>query len=150
MLINLYEVFEEFENAHSHKDKIATLQKHSSWALKQILKGTFDPNVKFSLLRAPAYKASDAPTGMGYTSIHQELNRVYLFEENNPRIQKGLTGARKEQILIQILESLEAREAKIYLDMLLKKQHVKGLTEAIVREAFPDLLSEKVEAEPSA
>jgi hypothetical protein len=146
MLINLYEVFEEFEKAPSRKEKVAVLQKHSSWALREVLKGTFHPDIKFSLLRAPSYRASDSPVGMGYTSIHQELGRAYLFEENNPRIQKGLTGARKEQILIQILESLEAREAKIYLDMLLKKQHVKGLTEAIVREAFPDLLPAKAEA----
>lgn len=146
MLINLYEVFAEFENAPSRKEKIATLQKHSSWALREVLKGTFHPDIKFTLNRAPSYKASDAPMGMGYTSIHQELGRAYLFEENNPRIQKGLTSARKEQILVQILESLEAREAKIFLDMLLKKQHVKGLTEAIVREAFPDLLPAKVEA----
>ena len=52
----------------------------------------------------------------------------------------NLTPQRKEQILIQILEALEKREAEIYMNMLLKKQVVKGLDSKIVKEAFPDLL----------
>jgi hypothetical protein len=79
--------------------------------------------------------------GLGYTSIHQELRRAISFEEVNPeRCQPILTPQRKEQILIQILEALEKREAEIYMNMLLKKQVVKGLNSSVVKEAFPDLL----------
>ena len=45
-----------------------------------------------------------------------------------------------EKSLIQILETLEAKESEIFVNMLLKKQEVKGLTPAIVKEAFPDIL----------
>ena len=141
MMKNLYEVFNEFEKAKTTKEKVEILQKNTSYALKNVLEGTFSPNITFCFKKIPDYKPSDAPVGLGYTSIHQELSRVYLFQENNPKVDPNLSYRRKEEILIQILESLEAKEAKIFADMLLKKQHVKGLTPSVVKQAFPDLIT---------
>lgn len=136
---NLYEVFDEFEQAKSSKEKVDVLQRNSSYALKNVLQGTFSPNISFVFDKIPDYKASDAPAGLGYTSIHQELSRAYLFQENNPKVDPNLSMKRKEEILIQILEALEAREAEIYANMLLKKQRVKGLTASVAKQAFPEL-----------
>lgn len=138
---NIYEIFDEYERAKSIEDKIAILRFNSNYALKNVLKGTFDPDIKFVFNEIPPYKKSDAPAGLGYTSIHQELGRAYLFEKDNPRVDPNLTHQRKTEILIQILESLEAREAEIFANMLLKKQNVEGLTYMMVRETFPDLIS---------
>jgi hypothetical protein len=140
MLKMIYEVFEEFENAKTTQEKIDILRKNKTYALDNVLNGTFNPNITFCFKTIPEYKPSDAPAGLGYTSIHQELGRVYLFQENNPKVDPNLSHKRKEEILIQILESLEAKEAKIYANMLLKKQHVKGLTLSVVKQAFPDLI----------
>jgi hypothetical protein len=137
---NIYEIFEEFEKAPTKQDKINILRRNSNYALKSVLKGSFDPNVTFSIDKVPYYKPSDAPPGLGYTSIHQELGRVYLFEANNPRVAPTLTDKRKEQLLIQILEALEKKEAEVFMNMILKKQKVKGLNADIVKEAFPDLI----------
>lgn len=142
MMKNLYEVFAEFEKSPSRQDKINILKNNSSYALREVLKGTFNPNIEFTVTNIPFYKPSDAPPGLGYSSIHQELSRAYLFEKNNPKVSRNLSDKRKEQLLIQILECLEEREAQIYINMLLKKQRVKGLTSNIVKEAFPDLLPE--------
>lgn len=138
---NIYEVFDEFEAAPSRKDKVAVLQRNSTYALKSLLKGTFDPNVQFTVEKVPYYGPSDSPPGLGYTSIHQEIGRAYLFEANNPKVDPNLSPKRKEQLLIQMLESLEKREAEVFMNMLLKKQKVKGLTANIVKEAFPGLIS---------
>lgn len=140
---NIYEIFTEFENAENLEDKILVLRYNASYALKNVLRGTFDPNIRFTIKEIPEYKKSDSPPGMGYSSIHHELGRVYLFEENNPKVDPNLSVERKRQILIQILESLEAKEAEVFANMLLKKQDVKGLTYMVVREAFPDLISTK-------
>lgn len=140
MMKNIHEVFTEFEHAKTTKEKVEVLQKNDSYALKNVLEGTYSPNVKFCFKKIPDYKPSDAPIGLGYTSIHQELGRAYLFQENNPKVNPNLTHKRKEEILIQILESLEAKEAEVYANMLLKKQHVKGLTLSVVKQAFPDLI----------
>lgn len=136
---NIYEIFDDFEKASTKEEKVNVLRRNKNWALTNILRGTFDPRVDFSVKNVK-YKPSDAPAGLGYTSIHQELGRAYLFEVNNPRVDPNLSQARKEQLLIQILESLEKREAEIYINMLNKRQDVKGLNAKIVKEAFPDLL----------
>lgn len=136
---NIYEIFEEYENAATKEERIAVLRRNQNFALKSVLKGTYDPNVKFAIDKVPLYKPSDAPIGLGYTTIHTELDRIYLFEVNNPRTSPDLSSNRKEQILIQMLEAMEKREAEVFMNMLLKKQKVKGLNAGIVKEAFPDL-----------
>ena len=137
---NVHEIFEEFEQASSRKDKIAVLQKNDSYALRQVLKGSFDPKIEFIIEKVPYYSPSDAPIGLGYTTISQELKRVYLFQKDNPKRDPNLSKERVEVILIQMLENLEAKEAVVFMNMLLKKQKVKGLTDKIVQEAFPGLI----------
>jgi len=141
MLMNLYEIFDEFQAVPDREYRIDLLRRYDSWSLRQVLKGAFDPTIQFTIKKIPEYTPSLAPPGMGYTSIIQELDRAYLFQENNPRVSPNLTEKRKEEILIQILEALEAREAIVYSNMILKDLKVPGLDAEIVREAFPDLLS---------
>jgi hypothetical protein len=136
----LCEIFDEFEKRESRADKIAVLRFNQTHALKNVLKGTYDPNIKFVIDKVPLYSPIDSPEGMGYTSIHQEIGRAYIFEENNPKVSANLTLERKQLLLIQILEALDKREAEIFMNMLLKKQRVKGLNAGIVKEAFPDLI----------
>lgn len=135
------EIFDEIKQRESKEDKIAVLRYNSSWALRNVLKGTFDPNIKFVINWVPSsYVPNDAPDGLGYTTIAQELGRAYLFELDNPKVSPSLTLERKEQLLVQILEALEKTEADVYMNMILKDQKVEGLTYEIVKEAFPDLL----------
>lgn len=137
---NLYEVFAEFEKAPNREEKIAVLRNNNSYALECVLRGTFHPNIRYVFDDIPNYSKSLAPAGLGYTGIHQELDRVYLFEENNPRVSPNLTLDRKRVILAQILESMEEKEAAIFSGMLMKKLPVKGLTYKLTQEAFPGLL----------
>lgn len=137
---NIYEIFAEVENAASHRDRVNVIKFNATYALRNVLAGIFDPRIQFSLSEIPEYTPSLSPPGMGYSTIHQELGRMYLFEANNPRVPTTLTDKRKKEILIQILESLEAREAKILVEMLQKKHSVKGLTYKVVKEAIPGLL----------
>lgn len=136
---NIYEIFDEYEKASTKEERLQVLKRNGNYALRSVLKGTYDPNIQFNIEKVPHYKPSDAPPGLGYTSIHQELSRVYLFTANDPRTSANLTLKRKEQILIQILEALEKREAEVFMNMILKKQKVKNLNVDIVKEAFPDL-----------
>lgn len=136
----VFEVFDEFAKAKTREERINVLRRDNSFALKSVLKGTFDPKVQFVITEAPPYKSSDAPPGLGYSTIHQELGRVYLFQRDHPRVAPGFTDKRRREILIQILEVLESREAEVFMNMLLKKTDVPGLDASIVEEAFPGLL----------
>ena len=44
---NVYEIFNEYEQATSKQERLDVLRRNSTWALKNVLKGTFDPNIKF-------------------------------------------------------------------------------------------------------
>jgi hypothetical protein len=138
---NMYELFDEFEKAPNKEAKIAVLRNDNRQILKNVLQGAYHPAIKFLIKKKPKYTRSDSPPGMGYTSIETEFKRVYLFVEGAKKADPNLTMVRREQILIQILEALEAKEADVFMNMLLKDLKVKGLTPKIIEEAFPGLLS---------
>ena len=135
-------LFNDITDAATKQDKIALLQKHDTPVLRQLLRCTYDNSIVFDYETArdiPEFKSSDSPVGMGETSIQAELRRAYLFVKDHPH--KGeLKRARQDQLLIQILEGLEAAEALVWIRMLLKKQQAKGLTYNLVKEVFPDLI----------
>ena len=137
---NLYEVFAEFEKATKREEKIDILRNNKSYALECVLRGAFHPNIRYVIDEIPNYRKSDAPAGLGYTSIHQELGRAYLLEENNPMTSPDLTLNRKKVILAQMLESMEEKEAAVFAGMIMKRVPVKGLTYKLTQEAFPGLL----------
>lgn len=140
MIKNVYEILNEVAEAKNDEDRKAILFYNDNYALRQILKATFDPRIKFVIDRVPKYRPNDAPIGLSETTLHKEVNRLYLFEDGNPSVSPNLTQERKEQLLIQILESIEAKEAVVLSNALLKNLRVKGLTKKIVEEVFPDLL----------
>ena len=43
-------------------------------------------------------------------------------------------------MFLEILEGVHPRDAEILVDMINKKTSVKGLTEKLVKEAYPDLI----------
>jgi len=91
----LYEVFDEFENAKSKKERMQV--------------------------------------------IGNKLRRLYMFLEGN-QTAETLTDKRRNELLIQMLESIEPREAEVLLGIFQKDLGVKGLDYKFVKEAFPDLL----------
>jgi hypothetical protein len=143
MLKLVSEVFDDFVAAPTKEQKIAVLRKNSGYALDAVLRGAFHPYIKYVFESIPEYRKSDAPPGLSYSSIHQELGRVYLFEVNNPKVSPTLTMERKKYLLVQMLESLEQREAEVFAGMLMKKLPVDGLSYELVQEAFPGMLPDK-------
>ncbi len=45
----VYEVLEEVSKKKSKKDKVAILKENETWALKDIIRGSMDPTVKWHL-----------------------------------------------------------------------------------------------------
>lgn len=137
---NIYEVFEEFKEAKNKKDRIKVLQSNESWALRNVLAGTFHPNIQFVIKDVPEFKREKIPQGMSYNHMTEALQKIYLFQKDNPRAPEALTEKRRIELLIQLLESLEEPEADVFLGVLSKDLKVPYLTPALVNEAFPNLL----------
>ena len=56
------------------------------------------------------------------------------------RDSEKLMGVKRERMFIDMLESIHPRDAELVCNMINKKPPMKGITEKLVKEAFPDLL----------
>ena len=137
----IYEVFDAFEQAKNKKERMAVIQNNLSSTLVKILELTFHPKYKWKVKELPEnYKVpTDILPGITYDNMNSQLRRLYLFLEGDPTAEQ-LSEQRRNQLLVQMLESIEPREAEIILGIFQKDQQVKGLDYKFVKEAFPQLL----------
>lgn len=140
---NVYEVLDDFKNATSKQERLNVLKQNDSYALRNVLLGALNPEIKFNVKKVPEYKKVDVPPGLSYSHMTEALARVYLFVEGNPKRPEGLTEKRATELLIQLLESLEPKEAEVFVNMLKKDLKIPYLTSNLINEAFPGLLPEK-------
>ena len=137
---NMYEVFDEFEQAPSKKSKMETIQRNLSQLLIQVLELTFHPKYQWLVDEMPEdYRVPDTKPGISLCQLSTEIRKLYLFQKGNPTAE-GLSDRKRHELLIQLLESLEPREAEVIIGIFKKDQGVKGLTYNFVKEAFPKLL----------
>jgi hypothetical protein len=138
---NMYEVFDEFEAAGNKKEKMKVIEKNLSNTLVEVLKLTYHPNYNWLVTEMPDNYVlpTDSITGLGKTQLSVELRKIYLFQKGHPTAEK-LTPRKRNELLIQFLESLEPREAEVIIGIFQKDQGVKGLDYKFVKEAFPQLL----------
>ena len=137
---NMYEVFDEFEQAPSKKSKMETIQRNLSQLLIQVLELTFHPKYQWLINDMPEdYRVPDTKPGISLCQLSTEIRKLYLFQKGNPTAE-NLTDRKRHELLIQLLESLEPREAEVVIGIFKKDQGVKGLNYKFVKEAFPKLL----------
>jgi hypothetical protein len=140
MIINIYEIFDKFNLAKTKAERQQILLDNASNHFLQVLKYTFDPQYQFYVTSFPKnYIEPDTFPGLRYAGIESELRRVYLFLKGNPTADI-MTEQKRNQLLVQLLESFEPREAQVFVNMLKKDLQVKHLTINLIRETFPSLL----------
>jgi len=84
---------------------------------------------------APPYKPCEFLDQEG--RLYTEARKLYLFiEGGNPNLNK----VKREMLFIQLIESLDQRDAELLIAIKDKMLPYKNITEKIVRAAFPDLL----------
>ena len=140
MTLYISELLNNVSNAKTRKQKKDILEEHkNNNILKYVLQGTFDPSIKWKLPKKfPKYVPDDAPIGLNEISLFTVMPKTSIFVHGHPK-GNGLTETRIEELLIQILESMSKEESVIFEQMLKKNLKVKGLTEKLVLEVFPDL-----------
>jgi len=138
---NIFEVFDEFEEAKDKKEKMAVIEKNLSQTLVDVLQLTFHPNCQWLVTGMPDnYKIpDDILPGITSNSLAAQLRKLYLFKKGDATAE-SLTPEKRNQLLLQILESLEPRDAEVLIGIFQKDQGVKGLNYKFVKEAFPNLL----------
>ena len=137
----LYEVFDEFEQAKTKKDRMNVIGNNLSQTLHDVLKLTFHPDCQWKVNELPEnYRIpNDVLPGITFDSLHHQMRKLYLFQVGNDTAEK-LTHRKQQELLYQLLNALEPREAEIIMGILRKDLGVKGLDYKFVKEAFPQML----------
>ena len=130
-----HEVLTKVNNAKDKPKKVAVLRQHDSPGLRRIIKGSFDPNITWDLPEgSPPFIANEAPEGTEHSLLENESSKYWHFVEGADTISK----TRKETMFVQSLEALHKSEADVAIRMKDKElhKHYKGLSAAVVKEAF--------------
>jgi len=148
MRLSIPEILDQVALAPNKEKKIEVLKKYDNTVLRSVLKINFDETLELDLPPGhPPYKTNEnIPVGLSESNLYNESRRFYLVVKGNSRRPPTLKKGQVENIWIQILEGVHATEAKLLCNMkdrALSKVY-KGLTKALVKEAFPDLLPEIV------
>lgn len=132
----VHEVLEEVRKKKSKKDKVAILKENETWALKDIIRGSMDPTVKWHLPGGtPPYTAAEEHNCPA--NLHREnVKFAYLVKGGKG---ETLPSFKRENIFIGMLEGVHPKDAELLVAMI-NKETPKGLTKAVVEEAFPGLL----------
>ena len=131
------EIATKVNNAKDKPRKLKVLKDHDTVALRQILKGAFDPKIEWLLPKGNdiPFNKNDAPIGTEHTILSQEAKRLYLFTKGGDNT---LSQNKRETLFIQMLEGLSGEEADFLITVVNKKinNKYKGFTANLVKEAF--------------
>jgi hypothetical protein len=132
----VHEILLKVNNAKDKPKKIEVLKEYDTPALRSLLKGAFDPKIKWDLPEGtPPFMANEAPLGTQHTYLEDESKKLWHFVTG---ADGQLTKTRKETLFIQVLEGLHTSEATLLINIKDKRLNLvyKGLTENAVKEAF--------------
>lgn len=140
------EILSLVEKAKTKEEKKQILiQYNNNHALLFMLCLSYDPKLSWQLPEgAPPFKKEvERPMGYQQTTIQNELRRFYIW--GNP--DTNLPKIKKESLFIEMLEGLHHTEADIVIACKDKKLDslYQSVTEDLVRETFPNMLSPRLE-----
>lgn len=132
--IAIHKILEETSKMKSQSEKVEYLQKHAdNQVLLNIFRMAWNDNIQFSLPEGePPYVPAAEPTSSLY-KINKHFGH-FLKGSKTPQL-------KKETLFIRLLEMLPPEEAKILVAVKDKKQPYKGVTKAVVKKAFPTILT---------
>jgi len=135
-LPSISSILKEAAGIKNRKDKITFLQgHHPNQAMLTILKYAFDPSIKFDLPPGePPYTPCEYDDQN--VRLYQEMRKFYIFIDGQSNVHR----IKKELMFIQILESIDPEDAKLLLAVKDKRIPYNGITQKLVKEAFPNLL----------
>lgn len=136
----VWEVLDRVAKGRTRADKIKRLKEYENlMPLRDVLQGAFDPRIQWNIPSGtPPYTPQVEGPPPPSSLLKEHLKFKYFVK--GVRESDDMLGVKRERLFINILESVDARDAEALVNMVNKKPPVKGLTEQIVKEALPDLI----------
>lgn len=138
MKLSISEILKTASGITDDNHRIAYLRANYSIALESILRGAFDPTIKWQLPEGePPYKVNALVDQQHI--LYTECRRFYLFiEGGHPTLKQ----TRREQLFVEMLEALDPEDAKLLLAVKEKHLPYPGITPDLIRRGFPGVLPE--------
>ena len=140
MRLSISEILEKVSKVKTKTEKLDLFRQYDNAVLRSVLKHALDKNITFELPEGtPPYRPSEHLDSQGM--LYSEARKFYLFVKGGSPNLKQL---RRETLFITMLESVDSRDAELLIAMKDKKLPYKGITLALVTEAYPGLIDEQV------
>lgn len=142
-ILSLSEIVNKACALKTKEEKIEWLKQNESHELKNLLVLMYDKErFQFDLPEtAPPYEPSEYPDSQGM--LYREMKKMKYFLKGT---NMNLTRARREQLFIQMLESVDKSDAKLLCKLIAQKP-LKGLPKTVINEAYGDIIRGKQENE---
>ena len=132
----MHEILKKAGNQRSNANKIKLLREFDSPELRSLVKSSYDPNIEWLLPEGDVpYNRKDFKLGDGsHKFLFTEMSTLYHFVKGG---NDSLKKPKREQMFIELLESLHESEAELLIlakDKGLHKEY--KLSDNVVREAF--------------
>lgn len=138
MVLSISEIIEKTNTFKTKQEKLDWLRKNNSLTLRNIFVLTYDKSKKLLLPDSePPYKPSDAHENHGML-LNQSRKLRYFVEGFSP---EGVSQIKREQIFIEMLESVHRNDAKILIQMIQRKPF-KGITKELINEAYGEIIKD--------
>lgn len=137
MKLSISEILKQASTITDDAARIGFLRQNQSTTLHMILRGAFDPTIKWALpVGDPPYKPNDLVDQQH--RLFTEARKLYLFVEGGSPNLKQL---RRETLFVELLETVDPEDAKLLLAIKDKQLPYPGVTLDIVNKAFPGLIN---------
>lgn len=139
--LGIGEILDLLKAAKNKQERVQILQTHSSDPLKKFLYLALNPDCQMDLPEGtPPFKPLTKPDGFGDTTIAASIRSWYVFfSKSAPQV----TQSKRETMFINLLETLDQREANYLIAAKDKKLSV-GVTRKLIDEVFPNLIPKQV------
>ena len=136
MKYTMHEMLKKASNQRSNALKIKLLREFDSPELRSLLKSSYDPNIEWMLPEGDVpYDKKDYKLGDGsHKFLFTEISTLYHFVKGG---NNALKSSKREQMFIELLESLHETEANLLIlakDKSLYKEY--KLSDNVIREAL--------------
>lgn len=137
--MDIFEILRKVDKQRHKADKVKVLKENETWALKDIIRGSMDSNIKWKLPGGtPPYTPCEEHNYPA--SLHREHKQFVYFVQGQNKCE-SLPAYKREKLFLGMLEGIHPQDALVLIDMINKKTP-KGITRPIVEEAFPGLLTD--------
>lgn len=137
---SISEIVNHVSTVKSKEDKIAWLRENDSAPLQVVLKNIYDKGVEFLVPdSAPPWNKNEFEDE-AKSLLYREARRLNIFIKGGGY--DNLNQIKRESLFISLLEDVDNDDAELLANHMICQKPVKGLTKAVLIEAFPNLIKE--------